>query len=451
MGAVDLVIQVESPKSVARGLQRIGRSGHTLGGDGEGARLPEVPRRPARVGRGREGDGRGRDRGDEDPAQPARRARAADRRRSPPTSEITVDELHELVRGAYPFADLSRAPARERARHARRPLPLRRVRGAAAADRLGPHRGRDPRPRGRPPARGHERGHDPRPRPLRRLPRRRRRPRRRARRGDGLRGARRPDLPARRLDLADRGDHPRPRPRLAGAGRAGGGAVLEGRGRRPPVRARREDRPRLPRAGRRCRRRRRSRGSPAEHFLDERAARNLLTFLREQEAATGAVPSDRTIVVERFRDEIGDWRVCILTPFGGRVHAPVGDGARRRGCATRSGSRRRRSGRTTASPSTCPTPTRRRRLDDLLIDPDEIEDLVVAEVGADGALRRALPRERRPGAPDPAPPAGAADAALAAAAEGAVAARRSRAATAPSRSCSRPTASACRTSSTCRR
>ena len=57
-------------------------------------------------------------------------------------------------------------------------------------------------------------------------------------------------------------------------------------------------------------------------MLDERAATNLLTFLREQEAATGAVPSDRTVVVERFRDEIGDWRLCILTPFGGRVHAP---------------------------------------------------------------------------------------------------------------------------------
>ena len=41
-----------------------------------------------------------------------------------------------------------------------------------------------------------------------------------------------------------------------------------------------------------------------------------------RQAATGAVPSDRTIVVERFRDEIGDWRVCILTPFGARVHAP---------------------------------------------------------------------------------------------------------------------------------
>ena len=59
-----------------------------------------------------------------------------------------------------------------------------------------------------------------------------------------------------------------------------------------------------------------------DYSLDELAARNLLGFLREQEAATGAVPSDRTVVVERFRDEIGDWRVCILTPFGGRVHAP---------------------------------------------------------------------------------------------------------------------------------
>src|SRR5207342_3387875 len=46
-----------------------------------------------------------------------------------------------------------------------------------------------------------------------------------------------------------------------------------------------------------------------EHTLDERAARNLLTLLNEQAAATGVVPSDRTVVIERFRDEIGDWRV----------------------------------------------------------------------------------------------------------------------------------------------
>ncbi|MGI9145373.1 MAG: Lhr family helicase [Chloroflexota bacterium] len=59
-----------------------------------------------------------------------------------------------------------------------------------------------------------------------------------------------------------------------------------------------------------------------DHKLDHLAARNLLAYLAEQKATTGAVPSDRTIVVERFRDELGDWRVCVLTPFGGRVHAP---------------------------------------------------------------------------------------------------------------------------------
>ncbi len=58
------------------------------------------------------------------------------------------------------------------------------------------------------------------------------------------------------------------------------------------------------------------------HGLDERAARNLVAFLDEQAEATGVVPDDRTIVVERFRDEIGDWRVCILSPFGAQVHAP---------------------------------------------------------------------------------------------------------------------------------
>ncbi len=84
----------------------------------------------------------------------------------------------------------------------------------------------------------------------------RRRSRRRARRGDGLRGARGADLRARRLDLADRGDHARPRARLAGSGRARRRSVLEGRGGRPPGGARRADRPRGSRARRAGRRRR---------------------------------------------------------------------------------------------------------------------------------------------------------------------------------------------------
>ena len=61
-----------------------------------------------------------------------------------------------------------------------------------------------------------------------------------------------------------------------------------------------------------------------EYDLDERAARNLVDYLREQQDATRVVPSDRTVVVERFRDEIGDWRLCVLSPFGGRVHAAWG-------------------------------------------------------------------------------------------------------------------------------
>ncbi len=60
----------------------------------------------------------------------------------------------------------------------------------------------------------------------------------------------------------------------------------------------------------------------SEYALDHLAASNLVSFLEEEAEAAGAVPDDRTLVVERFRDEIGDWRVCILSPFGARVHAP---------------------------------------------------------------------------------------------------------------------------------
>jgi ATP-dependent Lhr-like helicase len=59
-----------------------------------------------------------------------------------------------------------------------------------------------------------------------------------------------------------------------------------------------------------------------EHGLDERAASNLMAYLTEQAEATGEVPSDKTIIVERYIDEIGTFCVCILSPFGARVHAP---------------------------------------------------------------------------------------------------------------------------------
>ncbi len=56
--------------------------------------------------------------------------------------------------------------------------------------------------------------------------------------------------------------------------------------------------------------------------LDEFAAKNLVSYLAEQRDATGRVPDDTTIVVERFRDELGDWRVCVHSPYGGQVHGP---------------------------------------------------------------------------------------------------------------------------------
>jgi len=56
--------------------------------------------------------------------------------------------------------------------------------------------------------------------------------------------------------------------------------------------------------------------------LDEWGARNLLTYLREQREATGQLPDDRTIVIERFRDELGDWRFVLHSPFGAPVNGP---------------------------------------------------------------------------------------------------------------------------------
>jgi ATP-dependent Lhr-like helicase len=59
-----------------------------------------------------------------------------------------------------------------------------------------------------------------------------------------------------------------------------------------------------------------------QHHLNQDSARALTEYVHEQVTAVGEVPSDRVIVIERFLDEVGDHRVCVLTPFGSRVHAP---------------------------------------------------------------------------------------------------------------------------------
>jgi ATP-dependent helicase Lhr and Lhr-like helicase len=58
------------------------------------------------------------------------------------------------------------------------------------------------------------------------------------------------------------------------------------------------------------------------HDLDDLAAKNVIDYVADERQAAGRLPTDRRIVVQRFRDELGDWRIVILTPFGGRIHAP---------------------------------------------------------------------------------------------------------------------------------
>jgi len=144
------------------------------------------------------------------------------------------------------------------------------------------------------------------------------------------------------------------------------------------------------------------------HALDERAARNLVAYLAEQREVTGQLPTDRTIVLERFRDELGDWRVVLLTPFGGRVHAPwsMAIEARLReqhgldvqsiwsddGIAVRLPEGVEGDGATIDSA--------------VLLDPEAIEDLLMAELGGsalfaarfrENAARALLLPRRRPG------------------------------------------------------
>ncbi len=59
-----------------------------------------------------------------------------------------------------------------------------------------------------------------------------------------------------------------------------------------------------------------------EAGLDPRASQNLLAYLEEQRQATGVIPDDRTVLMEHFRDELGDWRLVVHSPYGARVHAP---------------------------------------------------------------------------------------------------------------------------------
>ena len=397
MGAVDLVIQVESPKSVARGLQRIGRAGHSLGEVSRGRIFPkfradllecavvaqrmraglieetQIPRNPLDV-----------------LAQQVV-AICAD-------EEVEVAQLHELVRRAYPFADLSRAQLEN---------VLDMLAGRYPSDEFAELRPRIVWDRTAGVLRG----------------------RQGARRlavtnagtipdrglfgvfivGDG--GGRVGELDEEMVYEARAGqvivlgasswrieEITRDRVLVSPApGVPGSVPFWKGEGVGRPYE--------LGEAIGKFARELLAASDPKVPDLDERAERNLIAFLREQEKATGALPSDRTVVVERFRDEIGDWRVCILTPFGARVHAPwaMAVGARlRESLGLEVQSIWSDDGIAFHLPDADSPPA----TDLLVLDPDELEDLVVAEVGQtalfgarfrENAARALLIPRRRPG------------------------------------------------------
>jgi len=403
MGAVDLVVQVESPKSVATGLQRVGRAGHRLGEPSKGRIFPKFRAdllESAVVARRMTEGAIEETRIVRNPLDVLAQQVVAVSARE----EISVDDLHDLVRAAYPFRDLSRQQLEN------------------VLDMLA----------GRYPS---EEFSELRPRIV----------------WDRVGGLVRAREGARRLAVTNAGTIP---DRglfgvylVEGGGRVGeldeemvyearqGQTFLlgastwrieeitrdrvlvspapgipgvvpfwKGEGIGRPFELGRE-------IGRTARElvalddEAATARLTGEHALDDRAAVNLLTFLREQEAATSAIPSDRTIVVERFRDEIGDWRLCLLTPFGGRVHAPwsLALVARLRDTlGLEVNSIWSDDGIALHLPDADAPPATA----DLMIDPGELEELVVAELGGtalfgarfrENAARALLIPRRRPG------------------------------------------------------
>ena len=448
-------MQVEAPPSVASGLQRIGRAGHQVGEVSRGVDLPEAPRRPAALGGRRRAHGRRRHRDAAHPGEPARHPRAADHR----GRGARRVGRRGVVRAGAPggaVRDAAAVGVRRDARPARRALPVRPLRRAAAAHRVGPRRrhassavaGRSASP-SRAAARSPTAACSACSWSARRVPGRRVG---RARRGDGLRVAGRRRVRARGDELAHPGDHPRPRARRSRVRRAGAAAVLEGRRHRPAGRARRGDR-RLHRASSRAHRQPTPLARSRAAGLDERAAANLVAFLDDQRAATGIVPDATNLVVERFRDELGDWRIVLHSPYGMRVHAPwaLAVGARVR---ERLGRRRQRAWRaTTASCCACPTPATSRPAPSCSCSSRTSSTQLVTERAS--AVRRCSRRgsasARRGRCILPRYNPGQAIAALAAAAAGVAAARGGARLPRRSRSCSRRCASACKTSTTCPR
>jgi ATP-dependent Lhr-like helicase len=128
-----------------------------------------------------------------------------------------------------------------------------------------------------------------------------------------------------------------------------------------------------------------------DYRLDGYAARNLISYLEEEREATGLLPTDQTIVIERFRDEIGDWRIVLLSPLGARVHAPWAMALRHR-FRTRYGTDVDAIWSDDGIAFRFPDSDEAPVADDLLIEAEEIESLLVEHL-ADTALFAARFRE----------------------------------------------------------
>ena len=466
MGAVDLVIQVESPTSVARGLQRIGRAGHQVGEPSKGVIFPKYRGDLLETAVVVKRHARGRDRDDDPAAQPARRPRPAARRDD---GHGPLDRGRAARRSSGAPPRTRRSPARcSRACSACSPAPTRRDEFAELKPRVVWDRvtdvvegRRDARvvavtSGGTIPDRGlygvfiDGRGRHAGPTG------------RRAGRGDGLRvraGCRRRHRPRRQQPGGSRRSRHDRVTVTPGAGRARQAAVLARRRRRAADRAGPGDRrvrPRAgggPRAGAEGAGRRPPSASGATTTSTTCAAENLLAYLEDEREATGVLPTDRRIVVERFRDELGDWRLVPADPVRRPGPRAVVRWRSRRGSGSGSASRSRRSGPTTGSRSACrratAASTASRRCCSRT--PRRSRTSSSDRSATSSAVRQPVPRERGPGPAPAAPPARAPARRSGSSASARRTCWRWPAATAASRSSSRPTASASRTCSTCRR
>ena len=351
----------------------------------------------------------------------------------------TVDELAAIVRAGRAVRDADPRGARGRPRDARRRLSVRRVRRAEAAAHLGSGDRRIAGPARRPGRRDHVGRHDPRSRPVRRLHGRRGRARPA---GGSASSTRRWSTRARAGEVITLGasswrieeiGHDRVTVRPA-PGVPGQAAVLARRRGRPADRARagaRRVRPRgrgRPRAGREGSGRRRRPAPRARTTSTRLAAENLVAYLEEERETAGALPTDRRIVVERFRDELGDWRIVHPDARSAAGSTPRGRSPSRRASRERLGAEVRTIWSDDGIAIRLPE-------GELETDPAAVEALLFPEPGRGrgprrrrrrrlGAVRVAVPRERRPGAAPAAPAARHPDAALAAAPAGGGPARR---------------------------